>query len=106
MGGTAQATDRRVRPLLERCNAQYRAINTLYKELWTLPKVLEGLTNFQQSLRAICEDIDNLEGILAERTAEVEAMELERWKVEQQKKLEEYRILKRFPPQHKCWTSR
>jgi hypothetical protein len=91
-----KTTDQRVRPVLERCNAQYRAINALYKELWTLPKVLEGLASFQQSLRAICDDIDNLEVLLAERNVEVEALELERWKITQQHKLEEYRQIKRF----------
>jgi len=95
LAAQAEATDQRVKPLLERCNAQYRAINALYKELWTLPKVFEGLTHFQQSLRTICESIDDLEGLLATRTAEVEALELERWKAVQQQKLEEYRLLKR-----------
>ncbi|ELR25060.1 uncharacterized protein ACA1_287590 [Acanthamoeba castellanii str. Neff] len=95
LAAQAETTDQRVRPVLERCNAQYRAINALYKELWTLPKVLEGLASFQQSLRAICDDIDNLEVLLAERNVEVEALELERWKITQQHKLEEYRQIKR-----------
>lgn len=84
-----------MKPALERCNAQYRTVNALYKELWTLPKVLEGLSHFQESLHAICQDIDKLEVLLSERNAEVESLEFERWKIDQQHKLEQYRQLKR-----------
>ncbi len=77
--------------MLDHCNSQYKAITTLYKELWNLPKILESLTQFQQNLKIICEQIDDLEVALAERNIEVEALEMEKWKIVQQNKLEEYR---------------